>query len=87
MAIRTVQLGVGLLHQTRPHLPPVGKEVVLLAVQQEVSQLVVTLDKEELPVDGGKEVVHDDIYPGAILPELEVEDASIALTLKSLQIL
>ena len=50
-----------------------------------MSQLVVTLDKEELPVDGGKEVVHDDIHPGAILPELEVEDASIVLPFKSLQ--
>ena len=50
-----------------------------------MSLLIVTLDKEELPVDGGKEVVHDDVHPGAILPELEVEDASIALPFKSLQ--
>ena len=49
-----------------------------------MSLLVVALDEEELPVDGGKEVVHDDVHPGAILPELEVEDASVPLLVEAL---
>ena len=49
-----------------------------------MSLLVVALDEEELPVDGGKEVVHHDIHPGAILPELEVEDASVPLLVEAL---
>ena len=47
---------------------------------------VIALDKEELPVDGGEEVVHDDVHPGAVLPELEVEDASVLLLIKPLHL-
>ena len=45
---------------------------------------VVALDEHKLPVDGGEEVVHDDVHPGAVLPELEVEDASVLLLIKPL---
>ena len=47
---------------------------------------VVALDEQELPVDGGEEVVHDDVHPGAVLPELEVEDASVLLLIKPLHL-
>ena len=46
----------------------------------------VALDEQELPVDGGEEVVHDDVHPGAVLPELEVEDASVLLLIKPLHL-
>ena len=47
---------------------------------------VVALDKQELSIQGGEEVVHDDVHPGAVLPELEVEDASVLLLIKPLNL-
>ena len=83
MLVGAMQLGIGLLHQARPHLTPVNHNLKML-VSPRVP--VVTLDKQELPIYGGEEVVHDDVHPGAVLPELEVEDAGVLLLIKPLHL-
>ena len=54
MAIGAVQLGVGLLHQTRPHLPPVDKELELLLFNKRCPNLSSLWTKRSFPFMVGR---------------------------------